>query len=121
VREDVVLREREELAAAHAVCELDLREDDERKDERRRHARAEERVETVQAERRRRAERDPAVEPHERRRADERAEADREGDLSRRGALARREAPQDHEPTPEPSEHSGMQHRNDFGPSLALR
>ena len=75
--------ERQERAAPHAVRDLDLGEHDERQDDRRRDARADERVEPIEAKRGRGADCDPAVKADDGRRADERAEPEREPDLVR--------------------------------------
>ena len=77
--EDVVRRQVNELPAAHPMRELDLREDDERQHDRAGDARAEKGDEAVEPQDGGESERDPAVESHDGRRANERPERERQG------------------------------------------
>jgi hypothetical protein len=73
VRDDVAAPERHERAAPEAMRDLNLRENDERKDDRARYPRADERVEAIQTKERGQPDGNPTVEANQRRRADERA------------------------------------------------
>src|SRR5262249_25141965 len=86
--ERLIPRQREELAGADAVADLNLREDDPREDQHVRDARADPRPEAVQSHQRREPPRPSAVQDHRRRAAREDPDADGPPDLARRRALA---------------------------------